>query len=330
MRTGKKTAKRKLEPADREVLVDGLSKTLQHAGFSASSFEIDSTGAHLRQGTHPSETVICRLANGSKLQLFCKYSKNYSAQSHRHRAGVAYEAEVYRRLVQPFPGSSAEFFGTFESEDRGLSFLFLEELQNVLRVGNSPPENMARAADWIGRFHAVNESNGSGAHPDFLTVYDLDYYRQWPKRAYRLTGPMHGEYPWLRIVCEVFEHEIARTLVEAPSTIIHGEFYPKNVLAKRDAIYPVDWESAAVAAGEIDLASLTEGWSKEALEQCTNAYCRARWPDGAPARFDKTVEAARFYWVFRWLGNGPYFATSKRGVRLLDALRALAEKTGIL
>jgi thiamine kinase-like enzyme len=131
-------------------------------------------------------------------------------------------------------------------------------------------------------------------------------------------------------VCAAFEHEIAPILLQAGSTVIHGEFYPLNVLTRQGSIYPVDWESAAVAAGEIDLASLIEGWAPDDSERYSCAYRRARWPDGTPARFERTVAAAKFYWLFRWLGNGPYFATSARGRKRLDALRTLAMKTGVL
>ena len=77
--------------------------------------------------------------------------------------------------------------------------------------------------------------------------------------------------------------ERASELTSAPQTIIHGEYYPKNILVREGEIFPVDWESAAVAAGEIDLASLTEGWPEEDKRVCQAEYCAARWPNGAPA-----------------------------------------------
>src|SRR5262249_32669584 len=71
------------------------------------------------------------------------------------------------------------------------------------------------------------------------------------------------------------------------------------------AVYPIDWESAAVAAGEIDLASLTEGWPAWYAVQYERVYREARWPSGAPADFERRLAAARVYLAFRWLANKP-------------------------
>ena len=60
-------------------------------------------------------------------------------------------------------------------------------------------------------------------------------------------------------VCQRADEFIAQ-LLAAPRTMIHGEFYPGNILYEKGRICPVDWESAAIAAGELDLAALTEGW----------------------------------------------------------------------
>jgi hypothetical protein len=68
-------------------------------------------------------------------------------------------------------------------------------------------------------------------------------------------------------------------------------------------IYPVDWESAAVAVGEIDLAALTEGWPQAFVQQCELEYQRARWPDGPSTCFERRLAAARLYLQFRWLGS---------------------------
>ena len=55
-------------------------------------------------------------------------------------------------------------------------------------------------------------------------------------------------------------------------TVIHGEFYPKNVLIHDGIVCPIDWESTAISVGEIDLAALTENWSEEIVQQCKIEY----------------------------------------------------------
>src|SRR5207302_1086495 len=89
--------------------------------------------------------------------------------------------------------------------------------------------------------------------------------------------------------------EILPAALGGRPTILHGEYYPSNILARRAAAYPIDWESAAIGPGEIDLASLTEGWPAPIQARAIEAYRQARWPDGAPENFARTLEAARLY-----------------------------------
>jgi len=65
----------------------------------------------------------------------------------------------------------------------------------------------------------------------------------------------------------------------------------------------VDWETAAIAPGEIDLATLTEGWPPEVSRQFEAEYQRARWPGGSPAGFQRNLDVARVYMQLRWLGD---------------------------
>ena len=89
----------------------------------------------------------------------------------------------------------------------------------------------------------------------------------------------------------------------APATVVHGEFYPKNILLVDGVVVPVDWESAMIGAGEIDLAALVDKWAPDVVEACKAAYATARWPFGAPVSFIPAFEAACLYWQLRWLGD---------------------------
>ena len=117
-------------------------------------------------------------------------------------------------------------------------------------------------------------------------------------------------------------------LLAPPQTVIHGEYYPQNVLAQEGVIYPVDWESAAVAAGEIDLASLTEGWPAEFARRCEEEYALARWPEGAPPEFERTLAVARLYFPLRWLGHAGTLTPERS--RFLDRLRLAGERLGLI
>jgi thiamine kinase-like enzyme len=135
--------------------------------------------------------------------------------------------------------------------------------------------------------------------------------------------------PWLAPLCAELER-LAVTLVDQPTTVIHGEFTPHNVLIRNGQAYPVDWESAAVAFGEIDLACLTDKWPADVRDACEAAYQSARWPTGVPDDFHRRLNLARLYWDFRWLGDRPEWTSSERVGPRFDHLRSVAERLGLL
>src|SRR5437867_1136369 len=61
--------------------------------------------------TFPNEVVRCQLADGSQREVFLKYEAGHSHNSFGHRGGVAYEAEVYRRVLQPIPDFRPQCLG---------------------------------------------------------------------------------------------------------------------------------------------------------------------------------------------------------------------------
>jgi hypothetical protein len=254
--------------------------------------------------TFPIEVVTCRMSGGSLLRLFCKYAAGRDHNAHGHRGGVAYEADVYRRVLEPRGAATPRFYGSFAAGPDGHDCLIVEYIDHCSWVGDATDSGaMGSAARWIGAFHAANEGRGLGAAPPLLNVYDAEYYRGWSRRTLQFAG-CHEPSTWLELLCERFE-EALEPLLGPPPTIIHGEYYPENVLYRNGAVYPVDWESAAVAAGAIDLATLTDGWPAEVVGQCESEYRRARWAGEAPAGFDRTLLTARLYLLFRWLGDRP-------------------------
>src|SRR5206468_12040399 len=80
----------------------------------------------------------------------------------------------------------------------------------------------------------------------------------------------------------------------------------RNSFPTRRSSDLVDWETAAMAPGEIDLAMLTSGWIGSARDNLENAYIAARWPEPAcdqVSRLQHVLAAARIYECLRWLGD---------------------------
>jgi hypothetical protein len=101
-----------------------------------------------------------------------------------------------------------------------------------------------------------------------------------------------------------------------------------NILTSERGIHPVDWESAAIGAGEIDLASLTMGWPAAQAAECTGAYVANRFHGRAPANFAARLDAARLYLCLRMLGDDRRSPHSGR-VPFFDYLRATAIRCGV-
>jgi hypothetical protein len=255
--------------------------------------------------TFPSEIVRCQLGNGREVHLLCKYGADHSTSlSGRtgHKGGVPYEAAAYRHVLRTSRATTPKFYGAYKDVETGDTWLILEYLDDSVRLRKMRESSaaMGLAARWIGRFHNTTEEYLSDASMRFLSRYDAEYYLGWARRTSLLARHLRQRFRWLTTLCGRFEDVVA-LLLTSPPTVIHGEYYSSNVLIRAGTVYPVDWESAAVAAGEVDLATLTENWGVEIERQCELEYQRVRWPEGSPADFERRLCSARLYLHFRWL-----------------------------
>jgi aminoglycoside/choline kinase family phosphotransferase len=163
----------------------------------------------------------------------------------------------------------------------------------------------------------------------FLHRYDAEYYLAWVRRTVSFASELQRCYPWLTIFSG-HHNQIVDLLLDLPVTIIHGEYYKPNILYLLGTAYPVDWESAAIAPGEIDLASLTERWPEEIAEHCTAAYHEARWPEGGPQDWERRLDAARLYLQLRWLGERPEWTIDEAYQWRFVELHEVSERLGFI
>jgi hypothetical protein len=315
---------------DTHSLADALTSALED-DTAFGRLVITDRQPNALMSTFASEVVTCRLDDGSELRLLCKYESGHRHSSEGHRGRVPYEAEVYRRVLRPLGFSTPRFYGAHKDEATGDTWLFVEYLENCVRSNKTSDHVSAigAAASWVGNFHAAGETYLTSDSSSLLTEYDRDYYLKWVSRAAVFAGPVRCRYPWLDNLCG-FYVECVDYLLSLPRTIIHGEFYPENILIRDGVIYPVDWESAAAAVGEIDLASLTEGWPAEITRPCVLKYQRSRWPEGSPDDFERRLALARLYLQFRWLGERPDWTLSEDCSWRFDELRSAGERLGLL
>ncbi|MFC0774402.1 phosphotransferase family protein [Terrimonas alba] len=249
--------------------------------------------------TSPAEIITCSLDNGQLIHLFCKYAGNHTQFSNGHRGGVEYETKVYQKVLNRLSLSSPRFYGAYKEKNK--SCLVIQYLKgSKLLKDDHDPNHFASAAAWIGNLHRIYASNP----PSYIKIYDKAYYSIWLDSVEKIAHALHSKYPWLTGVCEWFKENM-HSLLSSPQTFIHGEYYTKNILVRRGNIYPIDWESAAIGAGEIDLASLIEGWDYKRQRTAVKKYISARWPEGnfCEQEFRQRLLMAKIYFFLRWTGE---------------------------
>src|SRR5690606_25761056 len=84
-----------------------------------------------RASTFPSEFVDCRLPDGRRLELCCKYGADETDGSHGHRGNAAYEGAVYRLLMRRGLAGVPRLYGMFAEEQTGRTWLVLERVPGV-------------------------------------------------------------------------------------------------------------------------------------------------------------------------------------------------------
>ena len=153
---------------------------------------------------------------------------------------------------------------------------------------------------WIAKFQLLVTQRRLELPRSLARRHGHDYYLGWSQRAADSVARAGPHDAQLEPIKEGFERSLD-LLTEGDLVPIHGEFYPRNVLVHEGDIRPIDWESTAMAAGEIDLASLVERWPPDVVDACCAAYAHARWPAGPPSDSQSRLDMARIYLHFRWI-----------------------------
>jgi thiamine kinase-like enzyme len=99
-------------------------------------------------------------------------------------------------------------------------------------------------------------------------------------------------------------------LAGLPRTVIHGEFYPSNILVDESTpdgrVSVIDWEMAAVGPAVTDVAALTAGQlGSSEQEALVASYLSARPDDGVETSESFGSDAltcARLQFAVQWMG----------------------------
>jgi thiamine kinase-like enzyme len=194
-------------------------------------------------------------------------------------------------------------------------WLFLERVNGVplAEVGNR--DAWCAAAEWLGRFHATASVRRSLHGP--LLRHSKAYHRRWLARAVsaamenaRASDAAREKLVRLRSLASAHERA-TEAVLSAASSLIHGEFYPSNVLIEQTgatfAVHPVDWEMTAVGPPLLDLAALMSGrWSADDRIAMATAYREGARSEGVRCpmlgELLASVAACRLLLAVQWLG----------------------------
>lgn len=333
---------------DNEALEAFLLDVLRRDGASSAgraTFSRDRTG---RSSTFANEVVTCSLPSGGTLRMLCKYARTNSHAAFGHRRGIEHEVIIYRDYLTRVGLSTPRYYGHRVDPATGEHWLAMEYLDGGITLNKGPqPASIISAAQWIGTFHARSAMLFDSSELSALIQYDRDYFAGWAPRVSRFAEPLRAEYPWLVRLCDCFVEFIPR-LLALPQTLIHGEFTVHNVLLREPnvpkeqwqelaaaiggiAIAPIDWESAAVSFGEIDLAFLIDGsWPEDVRATCIDEYRRARWGTNSPTDFEERFQAAEMYLHMRWLGDRPEKTMLRKSSWRFERLHELGRELGLI
>ena len=262
------------------------------------------------------------MRDGSRERFFWKFGPAEPGKEASQHFGPAYEALVYGRVFPSRRQCMPRLRATFLNEARNQAGLALEYLEGAVPLFYlaAPQPWLEEAARWIARFHAASET---AAVPSFLRRYDGEHYGRCAARAERLASPRGGRFQALAGLCRECERRLPAVL--PAEVVIHGDYRANNILLSAERVVPVDWESAAWAAGAIDLATLTWGWDERTAASCTREYRRVRWSDGGPADFAVQLAAARLFLELRSFGDQADKARADETSPDWNALFAAAE-----
>lgn len=278
--------------------------------------------------TFPSEIVTCE-TESRRVTVLCKYEVARDRGLRGVPVGVRYESAAYRFAVEPSRLTAPRSFGLFDDEPASPAWLVLEFLADTSRLDKSPEGGgLSRAARWIGSFHRFHDLRAK-MPPRCLNRERPAAFRACVGRATDRCQELRASRPWFHRLARDYEAVFCNLFMRRP-TVIHGEYYPANILIREGTVFPVDWERTAVSAGEIDLAALIEGWKPEAVRLAKRSYVDARWRGEAPEDFEESVEAARVYLHLQALGDllpGPFKAKDEWR---FEHLEAVARKRGLV
>jgi hypothetical protein len=311
-------------PVADHMLLGTLRRQALNHGLPAPMRIYRRSGWMVQNSAASAELLECVLAGGARWWAVWKRETRPTFDGDGCPTGVAYETLVYEQILAPRGYDQPRFLGGSYDASTGEDWLFVEFLQGAVRLPGFPPEIAGSAASWLAHFHRSFERSAMTPASSFVRGYDEPWYRDRIDRAMSAVSAAGRESTHVTAIADVLRRDLA-DLLAAPTTLIHGDFWTQNILIHGVAIRPIDWASAAIAPGEVDLATLTEGFGVGDEAALVERYRAARWPSKEEPGFEERYQAARAYSAIRRLSelSGWTPSADRDLTRLIDAAERL-------
>lgn len=225
------------------------------------------------------------------------------------------EIQVYRKVLSNIESGTPKYYGSLSSELPERYWLLLEQIDGEMLSNAGERSVWCAVCRWLAQFHSHFAYYPLSMQTAPLVLdYNEAFYLRWLDRATEcLKSPRtrftHRSQSDVNELIDYFK-SLVPTLCRLPKTFIHGEFYPSNVLIQQlpgsTRISPIDWETAAIGPGLIDLAALTSGdWTDVEQKELVDSYYNSlRESELKPERdvFERHLKSCRLTLALRWLG----------------------------
>ena len=273
--------------------------------------------------THTLLEAEGELADGSTLALMLKridVDESFGDRSAGKPTPVydgMREALVYRTLLADREPNVPFLYGVVRADGANAgSWLMLERIRGRELYQFEAIERWEEAAAWLAGFHARGLSITRfqvACRAARLLDHTPLLLRGWYSRACRFAEARAEEGAQRALERLARPYRLAVDLaLQLPRTLIHGDFYPSNILLQRRregvVVRPVDWELAGLGPGLFDLAALIAGdWSEPARDRIARAYREAVPPESRVDRatFERSLLACQLVIAGQWLGWAP-------------------------
>lgn len=228
------------------------------------------------------------------------------------------EISVYEDVLRSRPGYGATCYGSVIEPQQDRYWLFIEQVdgQELYQIGDFAV--WLHVVRWLAQMHAALRP---AIEPNMelherLIRHGAEQQELWFRRACAAVA-RRGDRERTHELGELSEllPKMAEALCTRPTRLIHGEFYPSNILIGPSAspwrVCPVDWEMAGFGIELLDLAALVVGrWTKEQEDALAWTYYETtrdagegcRQEDWREEEFFETLDYCRLYIALQWLG----------------------------